>query len=172
MRRRLSQTERLAAANIVAAVAAGFDQRLEQSWQAACDYHSDGHKPSTAGTEGGRSAEHPDPTGMAAVMPPDPADQYRAELTAATRNLINAVTRWQNIVTLILSRADPKPARASRVPQCVNRWCGDDIVLPDGQVPARGRCGPCLAYLEAHDRDAPKSVIDGRRRVRRHREHV
>lgn len=170
MTRRMSDSERLAIANLIAGIAAGFDTRLEQAWSRAADFHSGGHKPSTAGQEGGRSAEHPDPTGNAATRPPDPADRYVAELTSATRDLAKALIRWRNIAGVIMSHGEHKPPRASRVPQCVNRWCGEDILLPDGQVPERGRCAACAAYLRANDRDAPKSVVDTRRRVRRHRD--
>lgn len=138
--------------------------------QRARDFRSDGHKPSTQPQSGSRAPGHPDPVGNAALdTRPDPTAQYEQRLTDAVRATVTAIERLQAIDRLINSHGKLEP-RESRVFYCANIWCGDTLILADGQTPDRGRCAPCATYLAANDRDASRTVIATRRRVREHRE--
>ena len=145
----------------VAARCVGAD--LTETVRRAHDFTSGGHKASTTG--GGTSSDISDPTGQAAVNAyPDPTAAYMDMVSAAFRQHVDTGERLNRVMTMILSHAGEKPARESTVPQCVNRLCGDDI-LEGGSA---GRCEPCAGYRDSHGLDAPKHVIDGRKRKRQY----
>lgn len=131
------------------------------------------------GHEGGRGSDISDPTGNTVVAKSgtddkgrevwsdDQTAQYSADYRAALRGLAFAADTYLRMHNRINFKAEHKPGRTSRVWQCVNRNCGDDIILPDGQVPHQGRCGPCAVYRTKHDLDATPKVVAARRRQRK-----
>lgn len=125
----------------------------------------------TVGTDGGRGSDISDPTGNAAQAAIEHGEDRTSFMywryTAALRLWQKASDHLLRCHAEINHRAAERPGRASKVWQCVNRNCGDDIILPDGQVPHQGRCGPCAVYRTKHDLDATPKVVAARRRQRK-----
>lgn len=123
------------------------------------------------GATGPRSSDISDPTGGRVIQFPDPGDKYLTDLTAAWYALDRAVKTLHDITAGIHARADKVTRQTnSQVRLCAVEWCKDDIVLPSGQVPARGRCAPCDDYYQTHGRDPGPATIEARRRKRDQRD--
>lgn len=142
-------------------------RRLAESWRAGPSSQLD--------PSGSRGTDVSDPTGDEAARN---ADQRRdaevADLLArAWHDLRDATRRIASISAGVHARASRIDRRThSQVRMCVVPWCGDDIVLPPGQVPERGRCQPCADYLRRHGHDPSPSTVDARRRKREQRERL
>lgn len=118
---------------------------------------------------GGRSSigGHSDPTQNAALHP-DPVNVWERQLATEWLKIEAAMNAIEDITT----RARHRSERLSRftndrkIYTCVNVHCGDDIVVPSGEVPERGRCKACADFIARHDYDAGPKVVADRRRQR------
>ncbi len=131
---------------------------------------ADGGLRAAAGGDGGRSSETPDPTGNAATVDrPDQMTVLQQASAVAWREMMQAITRYVGLDHIVHMHADRTDRYTeSRIPACVNRNCGEQILPPD--KPMSGRCKPCHDYRAQHDRDAPKETVAGRRRQRAFKE--
>ncbi len=145
----------------------GCKADLKTARRLAVDFGSVGHKSSTGVDDSPRGSEVSRPTEVQALRligrDHDPTRFYAATLRNRVNNLRSALADLAQTRVAIMARADPTPGRQSTIAQCVNRSCGEDIILPEGMKPDRGRCEPCRDYLEKYDRDAPSAVIKDRR---------